>query len=48
MVRVRAVRWYGHVLQREEGSILKESLNFEVIDWKEKKNKTKGYLEKKV
>ena len=30
MVRAAAVRWYGNVLQREEGNILKEALIFEV------------------
>ena len=45
MARAAAVRCYGHVLQREEGNILKETLNFEVTG-RRKKNKTKGYLEK--
>ena len=31
MVRAAAIRWYGHVLRRDEGDILKEALNFEVI-----------------
>ena len=31
MVTARAVRWYGHVLRREEGNILKETLNFKTI-----------------
>ena len=30
MVRAAVVRWYRHVLRREEGNILKEALNFEI------------------
>ena len=30
MVRPAAVRWYGHVLQRDENNILKEALNYGV------------------
>ena len=44
MVRAVAVRWYGHILQREEGNILKEALG----NWKEQKGKTKDYLERTV
>ena len=29
IVKAAAVKWDGHVLQREEGDILKEALNFE-------------------
>ena len=41
--RAAAMRWYGHVLRREESNILKEALNIEL---EEKKGKTKGYLKK--
>ena len=30
MVRMTALRWYGHILQRKEGNIFKEVKNFEV------------------
>ena len=30
MIRAAALSWYRHVLQRQEGNILKEVLNFEV------------------
>ena len=45
MVRGAAVRWCELVLRREERNILKEAVNFEV-NWKEKKEKTKSYLQK--
>ena len=31
IVRAAALTWYGHVLRREEGNILKKVLNCEVI-----------------
>ena len=30
MARASGVRWYGHVLRREDGNILKDALAFEV------------------
>ena len=33
--RAADVIWYGHVLRRNEGYILKEALNFELIDLRE-------------
>ena len=30
MIRVTAVRWYGSILLRKEGNILKKALNYEV------------------
>ena len=45
MVKAADVIWYGHILLKEEGNILKKALNFET---NESRKKTKRVLEKKV
>ena len=45
MVRAEAVRWYGNVLQRDKGDILKEALNFKVT---EKRGRPKATWKKHV
>ena len=37
MVRVAAARWYGNVLQKEEGDILKKILIFEITGKRKRK-----------
>ena len=32
MAKTNGVRWYGHVLRRDDGHILKKALEFEVKD----------------
>ena len=39
MTRAAAVRWYGHVLEREKGNILKETWNFGITVEKKRKPK---------
>ena len=36
MVKMRAVRWHGHALQREKDNILKKALNFDVTGRRKK------------
>ena len=33
-----SVRWYGHVLRREDGHVLRKQLNFEVVDQRKKRS----------
>ena len=50
MAKANGVRWYGHVLRRDDGYVLRKALEFEVRGkWKmqvEKESKSVG-LEKK-
>ena len=32
MAKVNGVRWYGHVLRRDDGHVLREALEFELKD----------------
>ena len=31
-----SVRWYGHVLRREDGNVLRRALDFEVVGQRKK------------
>ena len=42
-----SVRWYGHVLRREDGHILRRALDFEV-EGQRKKGRPKGTWKKQV
>ena len=45
LVVANSVRWYGHVLRREDGHILRRALGFEV-EGQRKKGRLKGTLKK--
>ena len=45
MAMANSVRWYGHVLRREVGHVLKRALDFEVKGQR-KKGKAKEDMEK--
>ena len=47
VARASAVRWYGHVLRREEGNILRNALDFEVVG-RRKRGRPKSTWKKKV
>ena len=32
LARVSGVRWYGHVLRRDNGDVLRRALDFEVVE----------------
>ena len=42
MARATAAKWYGHVLQKKEGDIVKKELNSEEIGKREKDRKLSG------
>ena len=47
VAKANGVRWYGHVLRREEGNILKKALDFE-IDGHRKRGRPKSTWKRKV
>ena len=42
LVMVNSVRWYGHVLRREDGHVLRKALDFEV-EGQRKKGRRRGH-----
>ena len=47
IAKANAVRWYGHVLRREDGNILRKALDLEVMG-KRRRGRPKGTWKRKV
>ena len=45
MAKANGVRWYGHVLRRDDGHVLRKALEFEVIEGQEEARTTKEDVE---
>ena len=45
MAKANAMRWYGHVLRRDDGHVLRRALEFEMIEGHEEARTTKEDME---
>ena len=45
MTKANGVRWYGHVLRRDDGHVLRKELEFEVSQGQEEARTTKKDVE---
>ena len=44
MVKAAAVRRYGHILQNEEDDIMKEAINFEIMEREIEEDQLLGWI----
>ena len=48
LTMANSVSWYGHVLRREDGHVLRRVLNFEAEDQRKEENRPKRTQKKQV